>query len=139
MAKKEEPIADSDTGKIKVKAKEEKQPTNNETKGNVTTVKEKMKMKPQVMEETITKINLDSPVENTEVEQVVEQVVDQPLQVVESQTETPVIEEVIKGTEEVVANTEEFVEQALAENRESGQPLPESIEQAFGFHGGHWW
>jgi hypothetical protein len=107
MAKKEEPIADSDTGKIKVKAKEEKQPTNNETKGNVTTVKEKMKMKPQVMEETITKINLDSPVENTEVEQVVEQVVDQPLQVVESQTETPVIEEVIKGTEEVVANTEE--------------------------------
>jgi hypothetical protein len=53
--------------KIKVKAKEEKQPTNNETKGNVTTVKEKMKMKPQVMEETITKINLDSPVENTEV------------------------------------------------------------------------
>jgi hypothetical protein len=133
MAKKEEPIADSDTGKIKVKAKEEKQPTNNETKGNVTTVKEKMKMKPQVMEETITKINLDSPVENTEVEQVVEQVVDQPLQVVESQTETPVIEEVIKGTEEVVANTEEFVEQALAENAESGQPLPESINKLLDF------
>ena len=133
MAKKEEPIADSDTGKIKVKAKEEKQPTNNETKGNVTTVKEKMKMKPQVMEETITKINLDSPVENTEVEQVVEQVVDQPLQVVESQTETPVIEEVIKGTEEVVANTQEFVEQALAENAESGKPLPESINKLLDF------
>ena len=39
----------------------------------------------------------------------------------------------IKGTEEVVANTEEFVEQALAENRESGQPLPESIEKLLFF------
>ena len=44
MAKKEEPIANDETGKIKVKAKKEKQPDNTETKGNVTKVKEKMKM-----------------------------------------------------------------------------------------------
>ena len=41
--KKEKPIADSETGKIKVKAKanKEKQPDGNETKGNVTKVKAK--------------------------------------------------------------------------------------------------
>ena len=38
MAKKEEPIANDETGKIKVKAKTEKQPDGNETKGNVTKV-----------------------------------------------------------------------------------------------------
>ena len=44
MAKKEEPVASEETGKIKVKAKKEKQPDNTETKGNVTKVKEKMKL-----------------------------------------------------------------------------------------------
>ena len=56
--KKEEPIVDNDTGSIKVKEKQEVQPTGNETKGNVTKVKEKMKMKPQVVEKTITKVDL---------------------------------------------------------------------------------
>ena len=64
--KKEEPIVDNDTGKIKVKAKKEKQPTNNETKGNVTKVKEKMKMKPVVQEETITKVDLNKPLKKEE-------------------------------------------------------------------------
>ena len=47
--KKEEPIVDNETGSLKVKEKQEVQPTGNETKGNVTKVKEKMKMKPQVI------------------------------------------------------------------------------------------
>ena len=42
MAKKEEPVVENETGKIKVKAKKEKQPSGNETKGNVTKVKAKM-------------------------------------------------------------------------------------------------
>ena len=56
--KKEEPIVDNETGSLKVKEKVEKQPDGNETKGNVTKVKEKMKMKPQVIGETITKVDL---------------------------------------------------------------------------------
>ena len=41
--KKEEPIVDNETGSIKIKEKKEQQPTGNETKGNVTKVKAKMK------------------------------------------------------------------------------------------------
>jgi hypothetical protein len=51
MAEKEEPIANDDTGKIKVKAKTEKQLDGSETKGNITKVKEKMKMKPKAEDE----------------------------------------------------------------------------------------
>ena len=47
MAKKEEPVVENETGKIKVKAKKEKQPAGNETKGNVTKVKQKMRQKPE--------------------------------------------------------------------------------------------
>ena len=56
MAKKkqEEPIVDNETGSLKVKEQKEVQPTGSETKGNVTKVKETMKMKPEVMEETVT-------------------------------------------------------------------------------------
>ena len=43
--KKEEPKVDNEVGSLKVKEKVEKQPDGNETKGNVTKVKEKMKMK----------------------------------------------------------------------------------------------
>ena len=59
--KKEEPVVDNETVTLKVKEKQEAQPTGNETKGNVTKVKEKMKMKPQVVEETVTKVDLNEP------------------------------------------------------------------------------
>jgi ASC-1-like (ASCH) protein len=59
--KKEEPIVDNEVGSLKVKAKKEKQPDGNETKGNVTKVKEKMTMKPMVEKETITKVDLNKP------------------------------------------------------------------------------
>ena len=53
MAEKEKPIVNDETGKIKVKAKKEKQPDGNETKGNVTKVKAKMKSKAEVIEKTL--------------------------------------------------------------------------------------
>ena len=53
--KKEEPKVDNETGSLKVKEKVEKQPDGNETKGNVTKVKEKMKKPTEVIEETIDK------------------------------------------------------------------------------------
>ena len=46
--KKENPVVDNETGSLKEKEKQEVQPTGNETKGDVTKVKEKMKMKPIV-------------------------------------------------------------------------------------------
>jgi len=64
--KKEEPIVDNETGSLKVKEKVEKQPDSNETKGNVTKVKEKMKIKSQVVGETITKVDLDKPIKPEE-------------------------------------------------------------------------
>ena len=66
MAKKEEPIVDDDTGKIKVKAKKEKQPTGNETKGNVTKDKDKMKKPTTVVEDTITKVDSSKPTKQEE-------------------------------------------------------------------------
>ena len=70
MAKKqkEEPIVDNETGSLKVKEKPEVQPIGNETKGNVTKVKAKMKQKPQdLSKETITKVDLsEKPKETNE-------------------------------------------------------------------------
>jgi len=140
--KKEEPIANDETGKIQVKAKEEKQPDGNETKGNVTKVKETMKMKPKVTEETITKVDLNKPptpkedevkesdadnggvvtsAENANTTQKQEEV--QPE--VQAQ-ETSVLEEI---TEKEVVE----VEEAIAEAEATGKPLPENIQKLVNF------
>jgi len=142
--KKEEPIANDETGKIKVKAKTEKQPDGNETKGNVTKVKAKMKKKPEVQEQTVTKVDLSKPVEQAQVEEaietieepiavvqeVIEEVVDKPI---EETTETPVVEEITGSTEEVIEETASVVEEALAESMNTGKPLPESVEKLMFF------
>ena len=158
MAKKEEPIVDNDTGKIKVKAKKEKQPTNNETKGNVTKVKEKMKMKPVVQEETITKVDLNKPLKKEE-DAVPEQSTDEvPVRdesktsekVLEENIETtdekpsgeiskqvqddkPVLEEVTKEQSEQVEEIEKEATEAIKENVETGKPLPENIQKLVDF------
>ena len=75
--------------KEEVVEKTTNEPKGKEPKGDVTKVKEKMKVKPQVVEETITKINLDKPVEETK--EVVEEIKEA---VEETPTETPVIEEI---------------------------------------------
>jgi len=149
MAEKEQPIANDETGKIKVKAKKEKQPDGNETKGNVTKVKERMKMKPIVAEETLTKVDLtkptkpkdnevkeDNPVnegvvgvdENADAPQEQEKV--QP----EAETqEAPVLEEVTEESTEEVTEVEEKIEEAVAKAEATGKPLPENIQKLMDF------
>jgi hypothetical protein len=145
MAKKEKPIADGETGKIKVKAKEAKQPDGNETKGNVTKVKAKMKQQPEDLSETtITRVDLNKPVEETKVEEVVEkteeptavveeiieEVIEKP---VEETTETPAIEEVTNEVQEEVEEVAEVVEQAIVQSEQTGQALPEDIQKLMFF------
>jgi|TARA_B110000211_G_scaffold79878_1_gene93667 hypothetical protein len=146
MAQKEEPIANDDTGKIKVKAKTNKQPDGNETKGNVTKVMTKMKKPMQGEEETVTKVDLNKPptpeenetkednadnsgvvasAENADAPQEQEEVQSK------AQTqETPVLEEI---TGEEVEQVEEQVEEAIAEAEATGKPLPENIQKLVEF------
>ena len=150
--KKEEPIVDNKTGSLKVKEKQEVQPTGNETKGNVTKVKEKMKMKSQVVEETMIKVDLNKPskpeknetkedgidsggvvasTEDANSTQKQEEV--QP----EVQTqETQVLEEItVKGEDQevTVEAAAETVAEAIIENLETGEPLPENIQKLMSF------
>jgi len=116
--KKEEPVVDNETGSLKVKEKVEKQPDSNETKGNVTKVKETMKKPAEVMEETITKVDLNKSVEEKTTE------------VTEEQTDTPVIEEI---TNEEVAEVAESVVQAINTAEQTGIELPEGIQKVVDF------
>ena len=147
MAKQEEkPVVDNETGKIKVKAKKEQQPTSNETKGNVTKVKAKMKKQSEVLGETITKVNIDqsakleenetkennvdnegvvTELKNTDASQEQEKIQPQ----VETQ-ETPVVEEV---TQEQVEELETKVTEAIVESVETGKDLPENIQKLLEF------
>ena len=118
--------------------------TANEPKGDVTKVQEKMKMKPQVVEETITKVNLDkppTPKENEEIKEdtindggVVELVEDtstpQKQEEVQSEVETQETPDVEEITNEEVA---EVVEEAIIESMETGRKLPENIEKLVSF------
>jgi len=148
--KKEESVVDNETGKIKVKAKKEKQPDGNETKGNVTKVKEKMKMKPIMEEETITKVDLSKPIkpeedeikeDNTNSEGVVAESENanapQEQEEVQSETETqetPVIEEVTEeSVEEKVEEIAIEAEEAIQESLETGKALPENVQKLVDF------
>ena len=126
MAEKQEPIADSETGKIKVKAKTEKQPDGNETKGNVTKVKAKMKKPSETVEQTVTKVDLNNPLEEKPVEQVTPEA---EVQEVEKQ-DTPVVEEI---TNEIAEQVEEVATEAIKESMETGEPLPENIQKLVNF------
>jgi hypothetical protein len=146
--KKEEPKVDNEVGSLKVKEKVEKQPDGNETKDNVTKVKEKMKMKPIIEEETITKVDLSNPVTPKENEEVKENVVNdggvvelaedtntsQEQEEVQPQAETqetPVLEEITE--EEKVEEIQEVVADAIVESEETGKPLPENVEKLLNF------
>jgi len=147
MAEKETPIANDDTGKIKVKPKTEKQPDGNETKGNVTKVKTKMKKKPEVIEQTITKVDLSKPTkpeeneikkDNLDNEGVVR--VDENADAAQEQKEvpeeaktqeTPILQEVTnEEKKEVIADV---ASKAIKENFETGKPLPENIQKLVNF------
>jgi len=128
MAEKEEPIANDDTGKIKVKKKEAKQPDGNETKGNVTKVAAKMKKPAEAVEPTITKVDLNNPPEEKPVEEVKPEA---EAQEVEKQ-DVPALEEI---TNEEVAEVEEKIGEAVAEAVVTGKPLPENIQKLVDFMG----
>ena len=127
---KEEPVVDNETGSLKVKEKQEVQPTGNETKGNVTKVKEKMTKKPMVEEQSITKVSLDEPAS-------VEESVTQEPTAQQAETEEPVKEE-SPALEEVTneEKTEEIVEtvkEVVKESIEKGEPLPDGIQKLVSF------
>jgi len=127
---KEEPVVDNETGSLKVKEKQEVQPTGNETKGNVTKVKEKMTKKPMVEEQSITKVSLDEPAS-------VEESVTQEPTAQQAETEEPVKEEA-PALEEVTneEKTEEIVEtvkEVVKESIEKGEPLPDGIQKLVSF------
>ena len=151
MAEKEEPIANDDTGKIKVETKVKKQ-DNNETKGNVTKVKTKMKMKPEVMEQTVTKVDLSKPLtpkedevkeNNADDSGVVASAEDantsqeqKEIQPEAEAQETPVLEEITEEEEEEAVQVEEIAEkasEAIKESMDTGTPLPENIQKLVDF------
>ena len=144
MAKKEEPIVDSETGSLKVKEKLEKQPDSNETINDVTKVKTKMKIKPEIVEETVTKVDMNKPpkpeeneIENDDADNsgVVDGVENadttQEQEEVQQETEAQeggALEEI---TEEDV--TKEDVMEVLAEAEATGKPLPENVQKLVDF------
>ena len=148
--KKEEPIVDNEVGSLKVKEKVEKQPDSNETKGNVTKVKETMKMKPIVEKETITKVDLNKP-EKPEENEVKEDnadnsgVVTEPKNAESTQKqeevqpeaetqETPTLEEITEESKaEEVEEAAVVAKEAIKENLETGKPLPENVQKLMNF------
>ena len=150
--KKEEPIVDNETGSLKVKEKVEKQPDNSETKGNVTKVKEKMKKPAEVIEESITKVDLSKPPKPEENETKEDNVDDNGVaaesenaestekqEEVQPETETqetPVLEEITVdgGSEEVsVEPTKQQVEEVITKVETTEKPLPENVQNLINF------
>ena len=127
--KKEEPVVDNETGSLKVKEKVEKQPDGNETVGNVTKVKEKMTMKPEVIKETITKVDLGNPPEEKLAEEVKPEA---EVQEVEKQ-DAPALEEITNETVEEVEEVANVAAEAIKESMEAGVPLPENIQKLVNF------
>ena len=142
--KKEEPIVDNETGSLKVKEAVKTEPTNNKTKGNVTKVKETMKMKPQVIEETITKVDLNTPPkpeenetkENNPDEQGVVAVADNADAPQEQEEVQPEVETQEDSTlEEVTEATKvaEIASEAIEDSMITGTPLPENVQKLVDF------
>jgi hypothetical protein len=153
MAKKNEgPMADGPTGKLKLKEKKTKQPDNNSVKENTTKVQQKMKMKPEIVEESVVKVDLNKPIppeenetkeDNADDSGVVAGTEDanapQEQEEVQPEVETqeaPALEEITEdgGSEEVtVEAAAETVAEAIKENLETGEPLPENIQKLMDF------
>ena len=158
MAKtKKEEVVESTTEKVVEETT--KQPKGKETKGDVTKVKAKMKMKAQVIEDTVTKVDLsksqktkEDAVQNRETEEmdVGEQAgtsetvgeggaqpdskETQPVENEPKTEDTPVVEEITdEEIKEEVKEAEEEVVKAVEEAEATGKPLPESVEKLMKF------
>ena len=122
----------------------------NEPKGDITKVKEKMTKPTQVIEETITKVDLSKPPKaetNADKEQETTNVVaDKPAETVQEVVKeipseqdtvqdevTPVIEEVTDEGEVEVEATQGQVKKAVAEAEVTGKPIPENIQKLVDF------
>ena len=119
------------------------EPKNMKTKGDVTKVVEKMKKPAEIIEESITKVDLskppkekqdEQPVDNTETEEVQEKVVEETTnqeevaeQVTEENVEAPILEEITSE------EAEEQIEEAVAEAEVTGKPIPENIQKLMDF------
>ena len=131
----------------KKKKEEVVEKTTNEPKGDVTKVKAKMKKPAEVIEETITKVDLNNPpkeekqneqpVDTTETEDVQEEVIEETTdkeevveQSTEEDTEAPVLEEI---TNEEVEEVQEQIEEVIAEAEAAGEDLPENIQKLMDF------
>jgi len=142
----------------KKKKEEVVEKTTNEPKGDVTKVKAKMKKPTEVVEETITKIDLSKPpktetdaVQERETEEIhvgessgdsetmgeggaesdtakVEEVKDEP-----EAEDTPVVEEITNETKQEVEELAEQVTDAIIETQETGEDLPENIQKLMDF------
>ena len=130
----------------KKKKEEVVEKTANEPKGDVTKVQEKMKMKPIVEEQVVTKVDLSKPPTPKENEEIKEDTVDdggvvelvedastpQKQEEIQPETEaqeTPVVEEITEEVEELVTQAEE----AITESIEKGTELPENIQKLMQF------
>ena len=142
--KKEEPIVDNETGSLKVKEAVKTEPTNNETKGNVTKVKETMKMKPQAIEETVTKVDLNTPIKPEENETKENNPDDQGVVAVADNADAPQKQEEIQpevetqegsALEEIteVTKVAEIASEAIEDSMITGTPLPENVQKLVDF------
>ena len=140
--------------KEEVVEKTTNEPKGQETKGDVTKVKEKMTMKPKIVEETITKVDLSKPLK-TETDAVQERKTeevhvgepsgdskevgegDESKQETPVQKEEPVQDEGLPTIEEVtnekVTKVVEKVEKAIEVAEQTGEELPESIQKLVTF------
>ena len=139
MAKKEEPAVDQKVDKLKIKAKKEKQPTGNETKGNVTKVKAKMQKPAVEVEQTITKVDLSKPKNQEENKDVVTEPSSTEItkeqketQQEEKKQETPVLEEITKEEPKKIDDKIQDTD-ITTESKESSIKLPENVEKLVNF------
>ena len=110
------------------------EPKGMETKGDVTKVVEKMKMKPMVEKQTITKLDLNKSLKTEEDTNKEQEVVEEisPEQNAVQNEDTPVIEEVVKEEEEEEEIPQVPVE-TITKTQEPKQELPENIEKLVSF------
>ncbi len=81
-------------------------------------------------DDSVIKVDLSKPVEETVEEEVVEPVAQEATEEVTEEVEAPVLEEI---TEEEVEDVVEQVEEAVAEAEATGKPLPENIQKLVDF------
>ena len=134
----EKPIEEGGDMKVKLP----KRPKQFVNKDDNEPAKIDLRKKPEVVEDDVTKVNLDQPKEEVK-EEPVEEVKEETKEEVQ---ETPVLEEIVEEepkakteeevkqeVEEQVENLQDQVEDAVQEAQETGEQLPENIQKVVEF------